>query len=143
MESNIHLNEDGRVMISGFYNKDPKPKENIKFSISFGNSIAKGGLIDGAFLSYWDIESGEPSHINFDEFSEDFKRSYWSERKVAKYEKEQAKNKGKFKIGMSGFDLDHVIEKKDGGALLVEEDPEKSDEPHQCRVGLRTCLDQR
>lgn len=103
-EFDIKLTTDGRVMVNGFYNNNLKTKYD---------------LIDGAFLSYWDIEKGEPTHISYDEFSEDFKKSYWSERKIAKYEKEQKKKKGKTKIGMSNYDLDRVIEKEDGGVILV------------------------
>jgi hypothetical protein len=104
MQFNIRLNHDGKVMVSGFYNNDLKTRYD---------------LIDGAFLSYWNVEKGEASHISYDEFSEEFKTSYWSERKVEKYEKE--KEKGKDRIGMDHYDLDHVIEKEDGGVLLVGE----------------------
>ncbi len=106
MEYTIRLTTEGKVLVCGFYNK------NLK---------AKYDLIDGAFLSYWDIEKGEPIHISYDEFSDDFKKSFWSERKINKYEKEQKKKKDKAKIGMSNYDLDRVIEKDDGGALLVGE----------------------
>lgn len=106
MESMIRLNNDGKVMISGFYNNNMK---------------AKYDLIDGAFLSYWDIEKGEATHVSYDEFSEEFKQSYWSDRKIAKYEKQEKKKKGKEKVGMSNYKLQRVIEKEDGGAILVGE----------------------
>ena len=104
MDYFIRLTNDGKVMLSGFYNKNRK---------------AKYDLIDGAFLSYWDIEKGEATHVSFDEFSDDFKKSYWSERKINKYEKEQKKKKDKAKIGMSNYELDRIIEREDGGAILV------------------------
>ncbi|MBL4586396.1 MAG: hypothetical protein JKX84_04970 [Flavobacteriales bacterium] len=92
------------MTISGFYNNDIKTRHN---------------LIDGAFLSYWDVESGSPTHISFDEFSDEFKSQYWSERKIKKYEKEKAK--GKNRVGMDRFYLDYSIEKSDGGVILVGE----------------------
>lgn len=104
LSSRIGLSRTGEVMISGFYNNDKKTKYN---------------LIDGAFLSYWDVQAGEPTHISFDEFSDEFKQQYWSERKIKKYAKE--KSKGKNRVGMDRFYLDHVIEKSDGGVILVGE----------------------
>ncbi|GEM_PF-1455807 len=106
IDYNIRLNANGKVMISGFHNN---------------NMDARNNLIDGAFLSYWNIDKGEAEHISFEDFSEEFKTSYWSEKKVEKYEKEQKKNKDKERYGMDNYDLDYVIEKEDGGAILVGE----------------------
>ena len=119
MESSIHLNKDGRVMISGFYNNDIKAKEGGTF-ISFSNKL-KFNLVDGAFLSYWDIESGEPTHMSFEEFSDEFTKTFWSERRVKRYEKDQSKDNGKTTVGMSHYDLDHIVEKEDGSVILVGE----------------------
>lgn len=91
---NIRLTNSGKVMISGFYNNDVNTRLD---------------LIDGAFLSYWNVGKGEMTHASFDEFEEDFKTSYWSERKMKNYEKE--KKKGKDRVGMDNYDLDYVIEK--------------------------------
>lgn len=104
LSSSIGLAANGEVMISGFYKNDKKSKYN---------------LIDGAFLSYWDVAAGEPTHISFDEFNDEFKQQYWSERKVKKYAKE--KSKGKNRVGMDNFYLNHVVEKSDGGVILVGE----------------------
>lgn len=104
IEADIKLTRDGKVMISGFYNDNPKSKYN---------------LIDGAFLSHWNIEKGEATHVSFDAFSEEFKTSYWSERKVDQYEKEQKKKKDQEKIGMDNYVLNQVIEKEDGGVILI------------------------
>lgn len=106
LDFDIRLTSQGRVMISGFHNNNPD---------------AKYSLIDGAFLSYWNIEKGEPEHISFEDFSEEFKTSYWSERKVDKYEKEQKKKKDQERIGMDNYDLDYTIEKEDGGVILIGE----------------------
>ncbi|MBI1287899.1 MAG: hypothetical protein GC178_10000 [Flavobacteriales bacterium] len=104
LSSSIRWSQDGKVMISGFYNDNPKTKYN---------------LIDGAYLSFWDVDAGEPTHISFDAFTEEFKTQYWSERKVKKFEKE--KSKGKDRVGMDLFYLDHTVQKSDGGVLLVGE----------------------
>ncbi|MCF8257114.1 MAG: hypothetical protein K9J06_06155 [Flavobacteriales bacterium] len=100
----IGLADNGEVMISGFYNNDMKSKIN---------------LIDGAFLSYWNVESGEPTHISFDPFTDEFKMQYWSEKKVKDYEKE--KEKGKNRVGMDRYYLDYTIQKEDGGVILLAE----------------------
>lgn len=104
LSSSIGWSQDGKVMISGFYNDNPKGKYN---------------LIDGAYLSYWDVDAGEPTHISYDAFSEEFKTQYWSERMVKKYEKE--KSKGKDRVGMDRYYLDHTVQKADGGVILVGE----------------------
>jgi len=106
IDYDIRLTSTGKVMISGFHNNKPE---------------ARNDLIDGAFLSYWNVEKGEAEHVSFEDFSEEFKTSYWSERKMDQYEKEQKKNKDRERIGMDNYDLDYVIEKEDGGAILIGE----------------------
>ncbi len=93
--------KDGDIICGGFY----------------GNKLS--WAIRGVFFLSLDQRTKEVKHESYKEFSDDFITEGMSEREEKKAEK-KAKKKDE-ELEMMSYDLDKIISKEDGGAIMIAE----------------------